>query len=106
MSRDHHLAKAFNYILKELASFTLSLEDGRVRLASIRHVTLKDLRPNPRPPFNYTSRLPPEGYALMVRSSRGPKSSASSPTKRGSSALLEQDDEWTMWRDHYITLEL
>ena len=30
LSRGHDLAKAFNYILKRWASFTLFLEDGRV----------------------------------------------------------------------------
>jgi len=34
LSRGHDLAKAFNYILKRWASFTLFLEDGRVYLSN------------------------------------------------------------------------
>jgi len=34
LSRGHDLAKAFNYILKRWASFTLFLEDGRVCLSN------------------------------------------------------------------------
>lgn len=34
LSRDHDLAKAFNYILKRWASFTLFLEDGCVCLSN------------------------------------------------------------------------
>lgn len=34
LSRGHDLAKAFNYILKRWASFTLFLQDGRVRLSN------------------------------------------------------------------------
>jgi transposase len=34
LSRGYDLAKAFNYILKRWASFTLFLEDGRVRLSN------------------------------------------------------------------------
>jgi transposase len=34
LARGHDLAKAFNYILKRLASFTLFLEDGRVCLSN------------------------------------------------------------------------
>ncbi|SDD34826.1 Transposase [Bradyrhizobium brasilense] len=36
LSRGHDLAKAFNYILKRWASFTLFLEDGRVCLSAER----------------------------------------------------------------------
>ncbi len=34
LSRGHDLTKAFNYILKRWASFTLFLEDGRVCLSN------------------------------------------------------------------------
>jgi hypothetical protein len=34
LARGHDLAKAFNYILKRWASFTLFLEDGRVCLSN------------------------------------------------------------------------
>jgi transposase len=34
VSRGHDLAKAFNYILKRWASFTLFLEEGRVCLSN------------------------------------------------------------------------
>jgi hypothetical protein len=34
LSRGHDLAKAFNYVLKRWASFTLFLEDGRVCLSN------------------------------------------------------------------------
>jgi hypothetical protein len=34
LSQGHDLAKAFNYILKRWASFTLFLEDGRVCISN------------------------------------------------------------------------